>query len=62
MHMFSKIIRKLLAGLWQLLREISDQNAYSRYLRAHGVVHSAEEWRRFCDLRFRAKYQQAKCC
>jgi hypothetical protein len=62
MPVFYKIIPKLIAGLWELLREIGDQNAYSRYLKARGATHSAEEWRHFCDLRFRAKYRQAKCC
>ncbi len=49
-------------GLLNLLREIGDQNAYARHLAAHGVAHSAVEWRRFSDERFRAKYQRAKCC
>jgi hypothetical protein len=48
--------------LRDLLREIGDQNAYDRYLAAHGVIHSAAEWRRFSDARFRSKYQNAKCC
>ncbi len=47
---------------WQLLRELGDQNAYARHLTAHGVQHSAAEWRRFSDEKFRAKYQNAKCC
>jgi len=46
----------------ELLREIGDQNAYRRHLEAHGAKDSAEEWRRFSDERFRAKYGQAKCC
>jgi hypothetical protein len=53
---------KLLRNLLAILREIGDQNAYARYLQAHGVVHSGEQWRRFSDERFRAKYQRAKCC
>lgn len=52
----------LLRLLWNLLREIGDQNAYDRYLAAEGVARSAESWRRFSDARFRAKYQRAKCC
>ncbi len=55
-------MRKFLSGLMDLLREIGDQNAYSRHLSAHKVAHSAAEWRRFSDERFRAKYQKAKCC
>jgi Selenoprotein, putative len=55
-------IRKLIAGLRDLFREIADQNAYARYLETHRTVHSGAEWRRFSDERFRAKYQRAKCC
>jgi hypothetical protein len=54
--------RRFLAGCGDLLREIADQNAYSRHLAEHGVAHSGDEWRRFSDERFRAKYQRAKCC
>lgn len=57
-----RTIRNILAGLAELMREISDQNAYQRHLAQHGVAHSAEEWRRFSDERFRMKYQQVKCC
>jgi hypothetical protein len=53
---------RLLGFLWDLLREIADQNAYARHLAAHGVKHSGAEWRRFSDARFEAKYQKAKCC
>ena len=45
-----------------ILREIADENAYERHLRFHGLTHSAEEWRRFCDARFAQKYARAKCC
>ena len=45
-----------------LLRELADQNAYERHLRSRGVEHSAEEWRRFADARFGAKYTRPKCC
>ena len=45
-----------------LLRELADENAYARHLRAHGREHSPEEWRRFCEERLRAKYMRAKCC
>ena len=45
-----------------LLRELGDENAYQRHLAAHGVAHSGEEWRRFCEHRLRAKYARAKCC
>ena len=50
---------RLLRGL---LRELADENAYARHVRAHGCEHSGEEWRRFHDAHLRAKYQRAKCC
>lgn len=45
-----------------ILREIGDENAYQRHLKAHAREHSAEEWRRFSEERFRGKYARAKCC
>jgi hypothetical protein len=53
---------KLLRLLLAVLREIGDENAYSRHLEVHKLTHSGEEWRRFCDERLRAKYARAKCC
>jgi len=55
-------MRAFFRGLMDLLREIGDQNAYKRHLNSRGLEPSAEEWRRFSDERFRAKYQRAKCC
>jgi len=55
-------MKVLLRGLLNLLREIGDQNAYQRHLEVHGAQHSAAEWRRFSDERFRQKYAKAKCC
>jgi len=55
-------MRTLLRIVISILREISDENAYERHLRVHGLVHSAEEWRRFCDVRFAEKYARPKCC
>lgn len=48
--------------LLSLLKEIGDENAYARHLDAHGLQHSADEYRRFSEQRFRAKYARAKCC
>jgi len=45
-----------------LLRELADENAYTRHLQAHGCEHSPAEWRRFSEERLRAKYARAKCC
>ncbi len=53
---------RLLRILIGILREIGDQNAYARHLKAHAATDSGEEWRRFSDARFRAKYQRPKCC
>lgn len=51
---------------WQtilaILRELSDENAYQRHLRAHGCAASPAEYRRFQTEHFKAKYQRAKCC
>jgi len=55
-------LKKIFAGVLELLREIGDENAYARHLSAHAVAHSPAEWRKFSDERFRAKYQKAKCC
>ncbi|HUB77844.1 MAG TPA: CstA-like transporter-associated (seleno)protein [Bryobacteraceae bacterium] len=45
-----------------ILRELADENAYRRYLAAHGREHSGAEWRRFSEERQRAKYARPKCC
>ncbi len=55
-------MRALWRGFVAMLREIADENAYERHLKAHGRVHSAAEWRRFSDERFAGKYARAKCC
>jgi hypothetical protein len=55
-------MRAFFRGVLSLLREIADENAYQRYLHAHGLVHSGEEWRRFSDQRLARKFAQGKCC
>jgi hypothetical protein len=55
-------MRALIRILIGLARELSDESAYARHLRAHGRAHSGEEWRRFSEERLRAKYTRAKCC
>ena len=57
-----RLLRSIASGIAELLLELSDQRAYERHLDEHGVAHSPEEWRRFADERFRARYQQVKCC
>jgi hypothetical protein len=55
-------LRRCAAMVLELLRELSDENAYKRHLAAHGRAHSPEEWRHFSEHRLRAKYSRAKCC
>ena len=55
-------MRAFLRYVMTLLREIADENAYQRHLRAHGRVHSGREWRRFLDERLARKFAQGKCC
>ena len=57
-----KPLRAFCRFVLELLRELSDENAYQRHLLAHGRVHSADEWRRFSDEHMKAKYLRAKCC
>jgi hypothetical protein len=45
-----------------LARELADENAYQRHLRATGSAPSTAEWKAFSDHRNRRKYQNAKCC
>ena len=54
-----KIFWRIIVGL---MKELSDQNPYQRYLSAHDRTHSSKEWRRFSDDRLRRKYSRAKCC
>jgi hypothetical protein len=53
-------------SFWAVVRgivaELSDQNAYQRYLRAHGVGESPEEWRRFQDHHWAGKARRGRCC
>ena len=55
-----------ITSVWRILvgiaKEISDESAYERHLRAHGREHSPEEWRRFWDARLAQTSQRAKCC
>ena len=54
--------RHLLEILRGILDEITDQSAYRRHLLAHGVVHSPDEWRKFCDERYQAVAKRPRCC
>jgi len=55
-------MRRIGRFILALLRELSDENAYRRYLAMEGRAHSGAEWRKFSEQRFRAKYMRAKCC
>jgi len=52
----------LLAFVRGLLLELSDQGAYRRYLQRCGEPHSAQQWQRFTEGRYRKKFGKAKCC
>ncbi len=54
-----KAAARLVLGL---LRELSDESAYARYLAARGERPSPAAWRAFSDERLGAKYKRAKCC
>jgi hypothetical protein len=57
-----KRLRTVSRGILALLRELADENAYRRHLAMCGRAHSAHEWRRFSEERWKAKYSKAKCC
>ena len=45
-----------------LVAELSDQNAYRRYLTFHGFADSPTAWRAFQDERWAAKSRRGRCC
>ncbi len=55
-------MKRFLSILRGLLDELSDQTAYKRYLVAHGVAHSPDEWRAFQDEHWLAKSRRGRCC
>ena len=54
-------LKRLLAILRGILDELSDQNAYRRYLTAHRVEHSPATWRGFQDQHWQAKARRGRC-
>jgi hypothetical protein len=56
------ILVQLLTFVRGLAKELSDEAAYQRHLARVAQPHSAKEWRKFSDARFRRKYRQGKCC
>ena len=55
-------LRRVAETLGAICKEIADENAYDRHLKACGRAASGEEWRRFSDHRLRTKYARGKCC
>jgi hypothetical protein len=55
-------LREIVGILRGILAELSDQNAYHRYLAAHGVPHSPDAWRAFQDEHWQAKSRRGRCC
>ncbi len=55
-------IKRAAALLVALLRELSDENAYQRYLAARRLAPSPEAWRRFSNARLAARFERPKCC
>lgn len=48
--------------LREALREIFDESAYDRFLRAHGMKSSASAYAAFCQEFEEAKLRRPKCC
>lgn len=59
-------MKQLLAQIFKitggLLAELTDQNAYRRYLAAHGMEPSGAAWRAFQDRCGRRKALGSRCC
>jgi hypothetical protein len=55
-------MKKFLMILRGIIDELTDQRAYKCHLAAHGSTHSAEEWRKFSDERYKAISTRARCC
>ena len=55
-------LRRLGRFALALLRELADESAYQRRLKLHGRQASPEEWRRFSEERYRARFGRPKCC
>jgi hypothetical protein len=53
---------KLRRTLADIVRGLSDEDAYARYLARRGVAHSPAEWRHFCDHHLYQRYKRGKCC
>lgn len=57
-----RLVAQALFLFFELIRELTDQNAYERHLAMAGVPHSAEEWRNFSNHRLAARFGSCFCC
>jgi hypothetical protein len=48
--------------LRSLVRELSDENAYHRYLASSGEPNSRSAWEHFTKHRYGRKFGNPKCC
>jgi hypothetical protein len=55
-------LRRVLALAGEVLREIFDEAAYSRYLVRHEVAISADTYRAFLHEGEHARERKARCC
>jgi hypothetical protein len=55
-------MRRVAKLVMALLRELSDETAYHKYLQSHKLSPSGDAWRKFSEERLRKKYSRAKCC
>ena len=55
-------MRRFWAAFRGIVLEITDQNAYRRYLRFHGCSDSPDAWRRFSDGHWNAAARRGRCC
>jgi hypothetical protein len=55
-------VRRLANLVMAILRELSDETAYYKYLQVHHLAHSGKAWRKFSEERMRQRYSRAKCC
>ena len=55
-------LRQFFRILRGIVDELTDQTAYARHLKSHGVEHSPVEWRRFQDAHWAAKSRRGRCC
>jgi hypothetical protein len=55
-------VQRFLAIIGEMLREIFDEAAYSRYLARHSSAHSVETYRAFLHEAEQARDRRPRCC